>query len=75
MTRDGMKRLAIEVGASVCTIAGLYFGTTTLPGAVWYAVGLLFWFAFVFMRGAWGLLPLNIASTVVTAIHLGTLLA
>lgn len=60
----------LEFGASVTTIVGIYVGSTTLIGASWYAVSLIFWYGLMFRRRMWGLAPLNVASTIVVAINL-----
>jgi hypothetical protein len=60
----------IEFGASVFTVAGMYLGSTTLEGAACYAVSLAFWFWLMPLKRLWGLLPLNVASAIVTAINL-----
>jgi hypothetical protein len=59
--------LTIEVLASISTLFGIFLGSTTLEGSVAYAVSLVFWYWLTVRRRMWGLMPLNIGSSVVTA--------
>jgi hypothetical protein len=61
---------AWELGASVTTIVGIYIGSTTVVGACWYAVSLVFWYGLMFRRRLWGIAPLNVVSTIVVAVNL-----
>lgn len=65
--RAVLKRFAVEAAASACTIVGMFVGSTTVAGALAYAVGLYFWLRFTFLRRAWGLMPLNVCSAIVIA--------
>lgn len=69
MNRTRWINLGVELAASALTLAGIYAGSTTLPGAMCYAGGLVFWFALTVRSKVWGLMPLNIASTIVTALN------
>jgi hypothetical protein len=62
---------AAEIVASLLGLAGMALGSTTLYGTACYAVGIpiLVW-CVVWRRGAWGLLPLNVAQMVVTAFNM-----
>lgn len=64
------KWIAIEAAASATTLAGIYLGSTTLHGATCYLVSLPFWIAIMIGKNAWGLLPLNVFTLVVTVINL-----
>lgn len=59
----------VELLASVTTIAGIYVGSTTLAGAVLYLVSVVFWYWLTFGKRLWGLMPLNIAVTIVATIN------
>jgi hypothetical protein len=58
---------ALELVASAFGLAGMYLGSTTVNGALCYAVGLPCLIACVCIRRLWGLLPLNLAQVVVIA--------
>jgi hypothetical protein len=58
---------ALELFASVFGLAGMYLGSTTLNGAMCYAVAIPCLIACVCARRLWGLLPLNLAQAVVIA--------
>lgn len=62
---------AMEIAASLLGLTGMALGSTTLYGAICYAVGVpcLVW-CVVWKRRAWGLLPLNLAQMVVIAVNL-----
>lgn len=62
--------LAIELAASLLTLTGIYLGSTTFAGANCYAASLIFWFWMMVRVPLWGLLPLNLATAVITAINL-----
>lgn len=76
MTPDWFNRwLGVELLASGLTLAGIYVGSTTAAGASLYLASLVFWYALTVRKRLWGLLPLNVASTVVTALNLWRALA
>lgn len=60
----------IELGASVFTLAGMFVGSTTTTGAFLYAVSLVFWYALVYRQKLHGIVPLNVASTVVVLLNI-----
>jgi hypothetical protein len=60
----------IESGASVLTLAGIYLGSTTVPGGLCYLASLVFWFWATFRKSLWGLMPLNVATVVVVGVNL-----
>lgn len=60
----------VELAASVLTLAGIWIGSTSLLGASMYLASMVFWFALTINKRIWGLMPLNVASTVVTCINL-----
>lgn len=55
----------IECTASVLTVTGLALGTSTLEGSLVYLLSMLPWWALLIRKRMWGLLPLNIASTLI----------
>lgn len=57
----------IELLASALTVAGMALGSTTLPGALFYAASLVPWWWLTLRLRLWGLVPLNAAVTLVTA--------
>jgi hypothetical protein len=61
---------ALELFASAFGVTGMYLGSTTLHGAMCYAVGVPCLIGCVCIRRLWGLLPLNLAQAVVTGINL-----
>lgn len=61
---------ALELIASVFGLAGMYLGSTTLHGAMCYAVAVPCLIACVLTRRLWGLLPLNLAQAVVIGLNL-----
>lgn len=67
--------LVIQMFASIITLAGIHFGSTTALGASLYLVGLVFWFWLCFGLRLWGLMPLNLASTFLSAANLWKALA
>lgn len=62
--------LAVELLASCLTLAGIYVGSTTALGASLYLASLVFWYALTVGKRLWGLMPLNIASTIVSLVNL-----
>lgn len=54
-----------EVLASSATLAGMYLGSTEKWGAACYLLSMVFWFALMFNRKLWGLLPLNVGALIV----------
>lgn len=60
----------VEACASICNIAGIYIGSTTMLGAMWYGIALIFWYALTIKKKLWGLMPLNIAVTIVTILNI-----
>lgn len=65
----------IELTASILTIAALTVGSTTLAGAGLYLAALVFWFWLTVGKELWGLMPLNVASTVVSLVNVWRALA
>jgi hypothetical protein len=51
--------LAIEILASVTTIAGMWEGSSTFIGASWYLASTLVWIWLMVERRLWGIAPLN----------------
>lgn len=70
-----VKWFLIELAASLLTLGGIYAGSTTTLGASLYLASLVFWYALTWARGLWGLMPLNVATTVVSALNLWRSLA
>lgn len=62
--------LAVELLASALTLAGIYVGSTTAAGASLYLASLAFWYAITWKKAVWGLMPLNLATTVVAGLNL-----
>lgn len=60
----------LELWASAFTLAGIYLGSTTVPGAGCYLIGLVAWFWLTYAKELWGLMPLNIASLAITLLNL-----
>ena len=58
---------ALELIASAFGLMGMYLGSTTVDGALCYAVGLPCLITCVCVRRLWGLLPLNLAQAAVIA--------
>lgn len=73
--KDRWHWLVIQLFASVITLAGIHFGSTTALGASLYLVALAFWFWLCFGQRLWGLMPLNLASTILSAANLWKALA
>lgn len=57
--------LAIEVLASITTIAGMWEGSSTFRGASWYLASTLVWIWLMLERRLWGIAPLNALALVV----------
>ena len=55
-------RFFVESGASAFTLAGIYVGSTTALGAMFYLISLIFWFWLMIRWKMWGLVPLNVAT-------------
>jgi hypothetical protein len=55
-------RFFVESGASAFTLAGIYIGSTTALGAMFYLISLIFWFWLMIRWKMWGLVPLNVAT-------------
>ncbi len=70
MKRFLTLKFFIELGASVFTLAGIYVGSTTTLGAIFYLVSLVFWFWLMYRVKLWGLAPLNIATAVIASYNL-----
>lgn len=60
----------IQLAASVTTLLGVYYGTTTVAGSSWYIASQVLWWAIMVRDKLWGLLPLNIAMAGVLAYNL-----
>jgi hypothetical protein len=60
-----VKHFLVELGATIFTLAGMWVGSTTLPGALLYGISLFFWFYIGWAKQLWGIMPLNILTTVV----------
>jgi hypothetical protein len=58
---------ALELFASAFGLMGMYLGSTTVNGAMCYAVAIPCLITCVCIRRLWGLLPLNIAQALVIA--------
>ena len=61
---------AIELGATTFTIGGMYLGSTTVPGALSYLIGVTFWFVLCYRMKIWGVMPLNVLTTVVSLLNI-----
>lgn len=55
----------VELAASVLTLAGMLIGSSTFNGAAAYLVAQPFWFAIIFGRGLWGLMPIATMATII----------
>lgn len=60
----------IELAGSVMALAGMYVGSTTLPGALCYAVSTTMFFWLMFLKKLWGLWPLNVGSAIVVGLNI-----
>lgn len=66
---------AIELVASVTTLAGMKIGSTTLVGAEFYLVSTVAWCAISWRKDLRGIWPLNIGALLVAASNLWATLA
>jgi hypothetical protein len=66
----GRLNFALEVLASVITLAGIVVGSTTRNGALLYLASNAVWWALVVRRRLWGIVPLNIGVLVAVIITL-----
>jgi hypothetical protein len=66
--------LAVELGASVTTLAGMYLGSTEPYGLSFYAAANVLWYWMCWRQKIWGVMPLNVATTVVVALNLWRLM-
>lgn len=60
------KQRLIELSASVVTLSGQAIGSTSFPGALCYALATVIWVWLTIRQKLWGLMPLNVASALVT---------
>jgi hypothetical protein len=67
--------LAVELLASGLLLAALHVGSSTATGASLYLASLVFWYAMTIKKRLWGLMPLNVASTIVSSLNLWRALA
>ena len=67
---ERVKWFLVETAASACTLGGVLSGSTSTQGAALYLVSLVFWYALTVKRRLWGLMPLNVATTVVASVNL-----
>lgn len=65
----------IEFMASVLTLAGIYAGSSTAAGAALYLMSLVFWYWLTVAKRLWGLMPLNVATTIEAGVNLWRALA
>ena len=68
------KAFWIEMGASFFTVTGVWLGTTTLNGAIYYLIGCGFWIVIMVKNNLWGIAPLNVFATLATLYNLWVLL-
>lgn len=73
--RNRRVDLAIQLLASVATLAGMWVGSTTAHGAEFYLVGTAAWMAISWRKGLHGIWPLNIGATIVSLKNLWAALA
>ena|ERR1700710_134522 len=59
----------LQLAASVFGLAGMYLGSTTLDGAMCYAVAIPCLITCAYTRRLWGLLPLNLAQAGVIGLN------
>ena len=64
------RNFLIESAASVLTLTGIAVGSTTVVGSCFYLSSLVFWFWISFRKELWGIMPLNVATAVISAINL-----
>jgi hypothetical protein len=57
----------LEWSASIATLSGQAIGSTTLQGALIYALANVLWWRLTIRSRMWGLLPLNVAGAAITA--------
>lgn len=69
-TRDQVFWFFVEAMASMSTLAGIWLGSTTAMGAMLYLISLIFWYLLTWRNRLWGLMPLNIATTLISALNL-----
>lgn len=69
ITRQQAIDWSIQGMASVLTLVGMYVGSTTPAGVAFYSVSAVFWYALSIRLRAWGLMPLNVASTALCALN------
>jgi hypothetical protein len=62
--------LLVELAASVLTLMGIFIGSSTAAGASLYLCSLVFWYWLTVGKKLWGLMPLNVATTVVASLNL-----
>ncbi len=74
-SRNRSVDLAIELVASVATLAGMWVGSTTAHGAELYLVGTAAWMAISWRKSLIGIWPLNIGAGVVSLMNLWVALA
>lgn len=60
----------IEVAASVTTLAGIYIGSTTLHGALFYLFAIMIWYVLIWRQKLWGLIPLNVGSNIIAVLNI-----
>lgn len=68
--RNSRVDLAIEIVASVSTLAGMRLGSTTVLGASVYLVASAAWCAISWRKGLHGIWPLNVGSVAVMLFNL-----
>lgn len=60
----------IEYTASVLTIAGMLYGSTTRLGASLYLASAVFWIVIMVRKRLWGLWPMNVAGSAASLYNL-----
>jgi hypothetical protein len=60
----------LELGASLFTLTGIYIGSTTLIGAILYLISSGFWHVIAWSKGLHGIVPLNVATTVIALLNI-----
>lgn len=66
MTLSFPRHVWLELSASFCMLCGQFTGSTTLKGAVFYAVSNCVWWIWMFGGKHWGFIPVNVLTAVVT---------
>jgi hypothetical protein len=61
------RQRALELSATTATLLGQFLGSTTLHGALAYAVATVLWVWLTIECKLWGIMPLNIVGGVITA--------